>query len=84
MSLPIKCFTCGYVIADKHEWYLSEVKRRKAEKNTASTEGGMGMHATEQLQYLRPGNIQKSIEGEVMDDLQLVKDCCRRHFLTHV
>ena len=30
MIIPIKCFTCGKVIADKYRYYLEEV--RKIEK----------------------------------------------------
>ena len=33
MIIPVKCFTCGKVIADKYRYYLSEVKKRKIEKD---------------------------------------------------
>jgi DNA-directed RNA polymerase I, II, and III subunit RPABC5 len=29
MLIPVKCFTCGEVIADKYRWYLAEVRKRK-------------------------------------------------------
>ena len=28
--------------------------------------------------------VDKSIEGQVLDELRLTKQCCRRHMLTHV
>jgi hypothetical protein len=28
MIIPIKCFTCGNVLADKYRYYLAEVRRR--------------------------------------------------------
>ena len=28
--------------------------------------------------------MDKTVEGDVMDDLGLNKVCCRRHMLTHV
>ena len=29
MIIPVKCFTCGMVIADKYEYYIKEVKQLK-------------------------------------------------------
>jgi DNA-directed RNA polymerase subunit N (RpoN/RPB10) len=29
MIIPIKCFTCGMVIADKYRHYLAEVRKKK-------------------------------------------------------
>ena len=29
MIIPVKCFTCGNVIADKYRYYQSEVRRNK-------------------------------------------------------
>ena len=29
MIIPIKCFTCGKVLADKYLFYLKEVKKEK-------------------------------------------------------
>ena len=29
MIIPIKCFTCGEVLADKYRWYKSEVQKIK-------------------------------------------------------
>ena len=34
--------------------------------------------------YLTKLNNNKTIEGVVMDELNLNKMCCRRHFITHV
>ena len=29
MIIPIKCFTCGEVLADKYRYYLEQVKSKK-------------------------------------------------------
>ena len=29
MIIPIKCFTCGTVLADKYAFYCEEVRKRK-------------------------------------------------------
>ena len=32
MIIPIKCFTCGTVLADKYRFYLQEVRKIKFEE----------------------------------------------------
>jgi DNA-directed RNA polymerase subunit N (RpoN/RPB10) len=34
--------------------------------------------------YLTKVHAEKTAEGEVLDNLQIRKMCCRRHLLTHV
>ena len=74
MIIPIKCFTCGNVLADKYRYYQSEVRRAK-------TAQGLSV---EKVVYLTKTNVQKTPEGEVLDTLGLKNVCCRRHMLTHV
>jgi DNA-directed RNA polymerase subunit N (RpoN/RPB10) len=74
MIIPIKCFTCGKVLADKYLYYQEEVAKRKLiDKNDIK-----------EVQYLTKNNIKKTHEGKVLDELKLNKMCCRRHMLTHV
>ena len=79
MIIPIRCFTCSMVITDKYRYYLEEVRKKKLakRKNDEPIE-------TDKVLYLTKEFKQKTAEGEVMDDLNIVKMCCRRHFLTHV
>ena len=74
MIIPIKCFTCGMVLADKYRFYMEEVRKRKRAK-------GMDI---DKVLYLTKEFNEKTPEGEVMDELGLKKMCCRRHMLTHV
>jgi DNA-directed RNA polymerase I, II, and III subunit RPABC5 len=74
MLIPIKCFTCGNVLADKYRFYQIEIKKRKINKNMD----------VEKVIYLTKDIIDKTPEGEVLDLLRLNKYCCRRHMLTHV
>lgn len=74
MIIPIKCFTCGMVIADKYRYYTEEVRKRKLAKSME----------VEKVLYLTSEYREKTPEGEVLDELQMKKMCCRRHFLTHV
>ena len=78
MIIPVRCVTCGKVLADKYEFYLAEVRRRKLEQSD-----GQGKYNNDVV-YFSVKNAEKTIEGKVMDELQLTKPCCRRHMLTHV
>ena len=73
MIIPIKCFTCGKVLADLYLYYTTKVREIK------TNEGNI-----EDIQYLTVETSSKSAEARVLDDLGLVKMCCRRHMLTHV
>ena len=74
MIIPIKCFTCGMVLADKYRYYESEVRRHKLLQGVSQ----------EQVIYLSKDNTEKTTEGKVLDNLGLKNMCCRRHMLTHV
>jgi DNA-directed RNA polymerase subunit N (RpoN/RPB10) len=79
MIIPIKCFTCGMVIADKYRYYIEQVRKKKLAKKI----GGESIDVDKVL-YLTKEFVEKTPEGEVLDDLNMNKMCCRRHFLTHV
>jgi len=74
MIIPVKCFTCGKVLGNKYRYYQTEVRRRKIQKDLEA----------DQVVYLTSEFVEKTPEGEVMDELKLVRLCCRRHILTHV
>ena len=74
MIIPIKCFTCGNVLANKYRYYLEEVRKRKLAKS----------QDINSVLYLTKEFTEKTAEGEVLDELGLTKMCCRRHLLTHV
>jgi len=74
MIIPVKCFTCGKVLADKYRYYLAEVRKIKLSRDLD----------VDKVIYLTAEYIDKTPEGEVMDSLGLTKMCCRRHMLTHV
>jgi len=70
MIIPVKCFTCGKVLADKYRYFKRTTKERKGKENTNI--------------YLTMENMEKSIEAIVLDEIGIKKMCCRRHMLTHV
>ena len=74
MIIPVKCFTCGKVLADKYLYYVKEVRQKKIAKG----------EEVDNVVYVTRENIEKTTEGHVLDELGLTKICCRRHMLTHV
>ena len=74
MIIPVKCFSCGEVLGNKYRHFLIEVRRRKLAQSIHS----------EKVLYLTGKSHEKTAEGQVMDELNLNKMCCRRHMLTHV
>ncbi len=73
MIIPVKCFTCGKVLADKYNYYLIKVRELKKQAGLDN-----------EVIYLTQKNTKKTPEGVVMDQLGLNKICCRRHMLSHV
>ena len=74
MIIPVKCFTCGKVLGNKYRYYLENVREKKLTQNMN----------IDRVVYLTKDFVDKTPEGEVLDELNLKKMCCRRHMLTHV
>jgi len=71
MIIPIRCVSCNNIIAGKYIAYLNLLnENRKKEGKT-------------EMEYLTATTI-KTAEGKALDELKVVRPCCRRHFLTHV
>lgn len=73
MIIPIKCVTCGMVLADKYRYFKDKVTQEKILSGESQDE-----------KYLTRTNTEKTIEGKLLDELKLNRMCCRRHMLTHV
>lgn len=70
MIIPIRCFTCGKVMADKVDYYMEEVE--KLEKAKVTTD--------DQLYK----NFDKVHTKQILDDLGLTRYCCRRNIIANV
>jgi len=67
------------VLADKYRYYQAEVRKRKLAKKV-----GNNNDEIDKVLYLTKEFHEKTPEGDVLDELNMKKMCCRRHFLTHV
>jgi DNA-directed RNA polymerase subunit N (RpoN/RPB10) len=69
MIIPVRCWTCGKVLADKYETYKKFVVKYKG--NTEET-------------IINVSNVKKTAEGKALDELKLKRYCCRNVMLSHV
>jgi DNA-directed RNA polymerase I, II, and III subunit RPABC5 len=67
------------VLANKYRYYLEQVRKKKLAKR-----GNGESIDIDKVLYLTQEFAEKTPEGEVLDELNMTKMCCRRHFLTHV
>jgi DNA-directed RNA polymerase subunit N (RpoN/RPB10) len=74
MIIPVRCVTCGFVLADKYEYFLKEVRRIKLSRGVN----------VDHVVYFTTKNSEITPEGEVLNTLGIRSVCCRRHMLTHV
>jgi len=75
MIIPIRCFTCGKLVADKWLEYDKRIKELKEEATESAREvedRALGLGAEEL-------GIKK-----IFDDLGLNRYCCKRMLLSHV
>ena len=75
MLPPIRCFTCGKVIADKYDFYVSE--KQKLEKKQ---EGGTS-NKKKDVQQEEFRHFDGVHTGVILDKLGLSRYCCRRMML---
>ena len=69
MIIPIRCFTCGKVLADKWNYYEKEIKKSNNEDSVLN---------------VNSKSLQQTKEGKALDNLGLKRYCCRRMMLSHV
>ena len=74
MIIPVKCVTCGMVLADKYRYFVEKSRQIKLQKGVNP----------DRVLYLDKQKKDKAPEGQVLDDLRLYNMCCRRTMLTHV
>jgi DNA-directed RNA polymerases I, II, and III subunit RPABC5 len=69
MIIPVRCFTCGKVLADKWNHYQKEIQKTNTEDSVLN---------------VNAKTMQQTKEGKALDSLGLKRYCCRRMMLSHV
>jgi len=67
---------CGNVLADKWRFYQMRVIEVRAEMGQPNTNSSP--------LYMDGTTIPITAERRVLNELDLIRYCCRKHFLTHV
>ncbi len=75
MIIPVRCFTCGHVVADKWNYYVKRCEELEKEQSS---------EATQQQEELNPQHFDKTVRQKVFEELGLERICCRRMLLGHV
>ena len=75
MIIPVRCYTCGKLLSDKYQHYTSELDRKKLAMNTKEDPLFININSED---------IKKTIAGEILDELGLIRICCRKVMLTSI
>jgi DNA-directed RNA polymerase I, II, and III subunit RPABC5 len=70
MIIPVRCFTCGKVLADKWKAYTEKILELERDE-------------TKVIETTH-SSFAKNARGPILDELGITKICCRRHMLGHV
>ena len=120
MIIPVRCYTCNKLLADKYHYYESELLKRKLRKEKEEDEkqnindvtidnifakfnnlnideknvntNDIKQNKTKPIKYnkdpllinINDTVIKKTIAGEIMDELGLIRICCRKIMLTSI
>ena len=80
MIIPVRCFTCNNMVGDKWNPYIELVKREKSKSKKNVSED----LDIDYIEVEKGKEVEKRIEGHVLDKLGLHKYCCRRMILGNV
>ena len=71
MLIPVRCFTCGKILADKVNTYNDLVRNNPKKKQ-------------DKVITINSSDVSITAEGEALNELKLFRYCCRKHMLTLV
>jgi len=72
MIIPIRCFTCGKVMADIADYY--EKEKNKIDETDSVAGADTGIYK----------NFEKIHTGHILDELGLKRYCCRRNLISNI
>jgi DNA-directed RNA polymerase subunit N (RpoN/RPB10) len=80
MIIPVRCFTCNKVLADKWNYFKKELEKNDKEEGEFTIEDiSIPENEENPLRYF-DDNKQKKI----LEKLGITKMCCVRHFISHI
>ncbi len=82
MIIPVRCYTCNEILADKEKYYKRELKRRTIALK--KEDSSVNSNKDPLIIDINAPDIKKTIAGEILDELMLFNICCRTKMLTHI
>ena len=80
MIIPIRCFTCGRVMADIADFYESEKEKLKDATDKADKADKADKKEVDKIYK----NFEKIHTGEILNKLGLKRYCCRRNLIANI
>ena len=81
MIIPIRCVSCGKVIADRWSIWTEEVNKMKNNDE-------LNQKSLSKMSKNTKLIVEKHFNGvsysHIFEKIDIKKDCCKRHFLGHV
>lgn len=74
MIIPVKCMTCGKVLANKWVKYQEKCAQLESGDKSANVDDNFEL----------ADNFSKNLKHKILNDLGIKRICCRRHMLSHV
>lgn len=75
MIIPVRCFTCGKIIADKYNTYQNLITENRK---------SMGLPDEDTILKVSRDKVPDTPEGKALDQIGLKRYCCRRMMLSHI
>ena len=86
MLIPVKCYSCGKVLANKYVYFQNqlEIKKKELKQNSVNNINDNNDNNDPLFININATVVKKTIAGEIMDDLGLIRICCRKTLLTSI
>ncbi len=75
MIIPVRCFTCGKIIADKYNTYQNLITENRK---------SMGLPDEDTILKVSRDKVPETPEGKALDQIGLKRYCCRCMMLSHI
>ena len=77
MIIPVRCPTCGLVVADKYRYYQKKCKEIEEEERKELAKSGKAP-----MNVAGPNGLIGPSTAHVLDDMGIKRLCCRRVMMT--
>ena len=82
MIIPVRCFTCGKVLGSKWKKYQQLTHQYRFQR-TCGTDS-KSKDSVLDIVYLSSDEKEETPECKALNELKIIRYCCRRHMLGHV